>query len=147
MYYVTQDKKGLITGRYTSDIHGDNIPANAIEVTEDVFNMSIQMHRPALVNNELLELPQDAPTPEQLAQQAKESVYVLLDQTAQSYDYRDFAEVVQFVNSAVWKAEADGLLAWQDNVWFKAYELLKAPITSVDDFLAQLPKYVPSSGS
>jgi hypothetical protein len=90
-------------------------------------------------------LPLDTPTQEQLMQQAKSAVYVLLDQTAQQYDYRNFAEVVQFVNSNVWKAEADGLLAWQDAVWAKAYELLKAPITSVDGFLAQLPKYVPAN--
>jgi hypothetical protein len=92
-------------------------------------------------------LPLDAPTQDQLAKQAKAAVYGLLDQTAQQYDYRDFAEVAQFVNSNVWKAEADGLLAWQDVVWVKAYELLKAPITSVDDFVVQLPKYIPSSGS
>jgi hypothetical protein len=89
----------------------------------------------------------DTPTPEQLAQQAKTAVYGLLDQTAHKYDYRNFAEVVQFVNSNEWKAEADGLLAWQDAVWTKAYELLKAPIASVDAFVAQLPEYVPASGS
>jgi negative regulator of genetic competence, sporulation and motility len=89
----------------------------------------------------------DTPTPEQLAQQAKAAVYDLLDQTAHKYDYRNFAEVVQFVNSNEWKAEADGLLAWQDAVWTKAYELLKAPITSVDAFAAQLPEYAPVSGS
>jgi hypothetical protein len=141
MYYITQDESGLITGRYTSDIHGDNIPAGAVEVTEDAFNTSIRMQRPALVNSKLVELPPEAPTPEQLAQQAKSAVYILLGRTAQQYDYRDFAEVAQFVNSSVWKAEADGLLVWQDTVWVKAYELLKEPITSVDDFMVQLPKY------
>jgi negative regulator of genetic competence, sporulation and motility len=89
----------------------------------------------------------DTPTPEQLAQQAKAAVYDLLDKTAQQYDYRNFAEVVQFVNSNEWKAEADGLLAWQDAIWAKAYELLKAPIASVDAFVAQLPEYAPVSGS
>jgi hypothetical protein len=84
---------------------------------------------------------------QKLAQQAKADVYALLDKTAQQYDYRNFAEVVQFVNSNEWKAEADGLLAWQDAVWTKAYELLKTSITSVDDFVAQLPKYVQSNGS
>jgi hypothetical protein len=84
---------------------------------------------------------------QQFAQQAKSAVYDLLDQTAQNYDYRSFAEVAQFVNSNVWKAEADGLLAWQDAVWLKAYELLKRPVTNIFDFMAQLPKYVPSSGS
>jgi hypothetical protein len=141
MYYITQDEKGLITGRYTSGIHGDNIPDDAVEVTEEVFNASMQMQRPALINNELVELPPEPLTPEQLTQQAKSAVYVLLDKTAQQYDYRNFAEVSQFLNSGTWKAEADGLLAWQDAVWVKAYELLKEHITSVDDFMAQLPQY------
>jgi hypothetical protein len=116
--------------------------SDAIEVTNSVFNDANKMQRPALINGELVELPPDAPTPEQLAQQAKFAVYSLLDQTAQQYDYRDFAEVAQFANSAEWKAEADSLLAQQDAVWVKAYELLKEPITSVDDFVAQLPKFV-----
>jgi hypothetical protein len=84
-------------------------------------------------------------TPEQLVQLAKSSVYVLLDKTAQQYDYRNFAEVAQFVNSNVWKAEAGSLIAWQDAVWTKCYELLKAPVTSIDDFAVQLPKYIPVS--
>jgi hypothetical protein len=147
MYYITKNEKGLITGRYISDIHGDNIPVGAIEITEEIFNASIQMQRPALIEGKLVELPPDAPTQEQSAQQAKAAVYGLLDKTAQQYDYKDFSEVAQFINSSVWKAEADGLLAWQDSIWVKAYDLLKSPITSVSDFMAQLPKYVSPSGS
>jgi hypothetical protein len=82
---------------------------------------------------------------EQVTELCKKSVYNLLDQTAKTYDYRDFSEVAQFVQSGTWKAEAEGLLAWQDEVWVKAYELLKEPVTSVDGFLAQLPKYVPAN--
>lgn len=82
------------------------------------------------------------PTPEQLAQQAKSAVYALLDQTAQQYDYRNFAEVSQFVLSGTWKAEAESLIAWQDAVWLKAYELLKEPIESVEGFVTQLPGFV-----
>jgi hypothetical protein len=92
-------------------------------------------------------LQPDAPTQDQLIQQAKGAVYALLDKTAKQYDYRDFAEVSQFVNSNVWKAEADGLLAWQDTVWTNAYKLLKKHITSVDDFVAQLPKFVSKAAS
>lgn len=146
MHCITQDNTGLITGRYTTDIHGDNIPADAIEVSESLFNASIQMQRPALVNNRLVELPAPALTTEQLSAQSKSAVYQLIDSTARQFEYRNFAEVTQFVNSAVWKAEAEALLAWQDSVWIKAYELFKEPITSVDDFVAQLPKFVSKLG-
>lgn len=79
---------------------------------------------------------------EWLVTKAKYAIYVLLDQTAQQYDYRNFAEVSQFLNSGVWKAEAEALLAWQDAIWLKAYELLKEPIESVEGFVAQLPTFV-----
>jgi hypothetical protein len=78
---------------------------------------------------------------EQLVDICKKRVYDLLDQVAKQYDYRNFAEIAQFINSADWRAEAEALLAWQDSVWVKAYELLKEPIISVDGFVAQLPKY------
>jgi uncharacterized protein YaeQ len=91
--------------------------------------------------------PADGPTQEQLIQQAKMAVYNLLDQTAHQYDYRNFAEVAQFINSNIWKAEADSLLAWQDTLWAKVYELLKSHIVNIDDFVAQLPKYVSLSNS
>lgn len=84
----------------------------------------------------------EAEKAKQLAEQAKLAIYDLLDQTAKQYDYRSFAEVSQFLNSGVWKKEAEALLAWQDAVWLKAYELLKEPVTTVDAFVSQLPKYV-----
>jgi hypothetical protein len=81
MYYITQNKTGLITGRYTSDIHRDNIPADAVEVTEEIFNASIQMYRPALVNGKLVELPPEPLTAEQLTQQAISNAKALLNST------------------------------------------------------------------
>ena len=142
MHYITKNNMDRVTGRYTAEIHGENIPQDAIEVSEELFNASIQMQRPVLVNGELIELPLPELTQDELAQQSKSAVYQLLDTTVQQYDYRNFAEVTQFVNSGVWKAEADGLLAWQDALWVRAYELLKEPITSVDDFVAQLPRFI-----
>jgi hypothetical protein len=68
MYYITQNEKGLIIGRYTSDIHGDTIPADVVEVSEEIFNASIQMQRPALVNGKLVELPPEPLTSEPLTQ-------------------------------------------------------------------------------
>jgi hypothetical protein len=81
MYYITQNEKGLITGRYLTDIHVDSIPVDAIEVTEELFNASIQMCHPALVNNKLVELPPDTPTPEQLAEQVIANAKTLLAST------------------------------------------------------------------
>jgi hypothetical protein len=164
------DKDGLLIGTSVLDRDPiDNlpmIPANATTISplepKDGFTVKFfggrwvymeipkvkpeQPSEPYYVWNEeswSWDIDEDAKS-DWLVSQAKSAVYVFLDQTAQQYDYRNFAEVAQFVNSNVWKAEADGLLAWQDAVWVKAYDLLKAPITSVDDFLAQLPGFVAS---
>ncbi len=141
MYKITLAENGLITGRYLTDIHGDNIPDDAVEITEELFSLSIYMQRPALINGELVELPPEAPTPEQLSALVKSAVYALLDETARQYDYRNMAEVAQFVQSSTWKEEANALLEWQDAVWIKAYELLKEPIESVEAFVDALPKF------
>jgi hypothetical protein len=81
MYYITKNKDGLITGRYISSIHGESIPADAIEVEEEIFNVSIQMQRPAFVNDELVELPPEQPTSEQLTQNRTNELKLLLSST------------------------------------------------------------------
>jgi hypothetical protein len=78
MYYVTNDENGLITGRYLKDIHGDGFPVGAVEVSKEIFEASIQMQRPALVNGELIEIP---PTPTQLLEQAKGEAFAYLNST------------------------------------------------------------------
>ena len=35
MIYVTFDKNGFVKGFYAKDINGDNIPAEAIEITDE----------------------------------------------------------------------------------------------------------------
>lgn len=137
----------------------NTIEITSVKIQQNGWLLNEVMHVPDVPGNSEREailawiaigntpLPQDTPTQEQLVQQAKSAIYVLLDKTAQQYDYRDFTEVVQFVNSNTWKAEADSLLAWQDSIWTKAYSLLKAPIAGIDDFITQLPKYTPTSGT
>ena len=41
-YYIDIDSNRKIIGRYLLSIHGENIPSTAQEVSEEVFNISIQ---------------------------------------------------------------------------------------------------------
>ena len=41
-YYINIEENRRIVGRYLDSIHGENIPSTAKEVTEDVFNNSIE---------------------------------------------------------------------------------------------------------
>jgi hypothetical protein len=118
MYYITQDEKCLITGRYTLHIHRDAIPADAVEVSEEIFNASIQMQRPALVNSKLVELPAEQPTQEQLTQTRINELKSLLAGTDfkvlpdyQSRSGKTDAEISQVVaNRKAWYDELKGLI-------------------------------------
>jgi hypothetical protein len=135
---------------YIKEIGNNKIQLGGTVVTPEMLENGWYLYEGDIPSGIEFELKDGIVVPsisEQLIEACKNKVYELLDQTANNYDYKNFAEVAQFVNSSEWKAEADGLLAWQDAVWTKAYELLKAPIISIDSFMEQLPKYVSSTST
>lgn len=40
-YYITFEQDGTLSGRYLLSVHGDNIPADAVEVSEELFWQTI----------------------------------------------------------------------------------------------------------
>ena len=69
-YYVDIDEKRKIIGRYLLSFHGENIPLTAKEVTEEVFNDSIQENHNYLNDNLISEL-RDMRTVEELAEEER----------------------------------------------------------------------------
>lgn len=59
-YYVTLDDRNLCNGRYLSDIHGDDIPTEAIEVSNAVWESLLDRSH-QLINDEAVPV-----SPEQL---------------------------------------------------------------------------------
>jgi hypothetical protein len=137
-------------GIYIKKIGNDKVQLGGTVATSEMLANGWYLYEGDIPSGIEFELKDGVIVPsmsDQLIDICKKRVYDLLDQTAKNYDYRNFTEISQFIQSGIWKAEADGLLAWQDAIWTKAYELLKSPITNIDDFVVQLPKYVPTSGS
>ena len=66
-YYIDIDENRKIIGRYLKSIHGENIPSTAQEVSEEVFNTSIQENHNYL-NEELTSCIKDVRTAEQIAE-------------------------------------------------------------------------------
>ena len=69
-YYIDIDSSRKILGRYLLSIHGENIPNTAQEVSEEVFNTSIQENHNYLSEELVTEL-RDMRTPEQIAEEER----------------------------------------------------------------------------
>ena len=69
-YYIDIDSNRKILGRYLKSIHGENIPSTAQEVSEEVFNTSIQENHNYLSEDLVTEL-RDMRTVEEIAEQER----------------------------------------------------------------------------
>ena len=69
-YYIDIDENRKILGRYLLSFHGANIPSTAQEVSEEVFNISIQENHNYL-SEELVTEFRDMRTPEQIVEEER----------------------------------------------------------------------------
>ena len=69
-YYIDIDSNRKLLGRYLKSIHGENMPSTALEVTEDVFNASIQENHNYL-NEDLMTELRDMRTAEEIAEEER----------------------------------------------------------------------------
>ena len=69
-YYIDIDSNRKILGRYLLSIHGENIPSTAKEVSQDVFNTSIQEGHNYL-NEDLTTEIRDVRTAEEIAEEER----------------------------------------------------------------------------
>ena len=68
-YYIDIDENRKILGRYLRTMHGENIPSTAQEVTEEVFETSIQENNNYL-NDDLTTCIKDVRTAEEISYEA-----------------------------------------------------------------------------
>jgi hypothetical protein len=66
--FIQFDDSNVLSARYDSDIHGENIPESAIQVSEDLFHRTMNETDGiwSLVDNEVVKLPFPPPSIEQL---------------------------------------------------------------------------------
>ena len=69
-YYINIDENRKIIGRYLDSIHGENIPSTAKEVSQEVFETSIQENHNYLNEDFKTEL-RDMRTPEEIAEEER----------------------------------------------------------------------------
>lgn len=139
-------------GFYTREIHGDNIPADAVEITEAEHAALIegQSQGKRIVADEsgrpILQDP-PPPTAEQIIAQYTGAVQQHLDTFARTRNYDGILSAATYATSTVPKFKAEGQYALEarDATWAKCYEILAAveagsrPIPTLDELLAELP--------
>lgn len=138
--------EGFPAGFFCDELHGKNIPANAIEITdaqweEFINNMGLRKW----LEGEIVTVePSTAPA---TITDYENAIQQLIEETAQSKQYDTAANLASYVASTVpvWAAQAQTFVAWRDAVWQYTYQqleqfqlgLIEQP--SVADFLEELP--------
>ena len=78
-YYIDIDENRKILGRYLLSIHGENIPNTAKEVTEEVFNTSIQENHNHLNDDLKTCYKEYEKTQEEINEIRKQEIYAELE--------------------------------------------------------------------
>ena len=124
------------------------IPDDKIEVSEEVWS-DLTLARS---NGKIIEINSKgkpvavnppAPTKDQIIDKFNMAANGKINTVATSWGYDSIVSAASYANSTnpQFKAEAEALIAWRDNLWGTAYtiEAGKLPKT-VEDFLALLPE-------
>ena len=139
-------------GFYTLEIHGDNIPADAVEITEAEHAALIEgqsLGKRIVADENGRPILQDPPPPtaEQIVAQYTAAVQKHLDDFARTRNYDNIQSAATYATSAVPKFKAEGQYAVEarDATWVKCYEVLaeveagSRPMPTLEELLAELP--------
>ena len=139
-------------GFYTTEIHGDNIPSDAVEITEAEHAALIEGQSQGKIidadanGSPILQDP-PPPTAEQIITQYTAAVQKHLDDFARTRGYDGIMSAATYATSTVPKFKAEGQYAVEarDATWAKCYEVLAAveagssPMPTLEELLAELP--------
>ena len=139
-------------GFYSREIHGDNIPADAVEITDAEHAALIEgqsMGKVIVADENGRPILQDPPPPtaEQIVAQYTAAVQKHLDDFARTRGYDGILSAATYATSTVPKFKAEGQYAVdaRDATWAKCYEVLAAveagsrPMPTLEELLAELP--------
>lgn len=146
-------------GFYTPEIHGANIPPDAVEVTDSIYAalLSGQAEGKVIVpDGSGSPVLQDRPPPsvDEIKTLKIKVVQQFIDEKAQSLGYDNIYTAVTYADEpAVPKFQAEGraLRAWRSLVWAKANEILAAvtagtqDVPTDDELIGALPAFTAPS--
>lgn len=143
-------------GFYLPEIHGDNMPADAVSITAEQHQALLDgesMGKIIAANDNGEPVLQDRPAPTQAEVVAELTAHVQrhMDTAARQAGYDNLQSAVTYAEEpAVPKFQAEGqaFRAWRSLVWARCYELLaevqageREPLTAAE-VLAELPALI-----
>lgn len=126
------------------------------KVLTDTYNCLCEYHFIAtdpefqeIVNSGFEIQEPEQPTVEQIIQEIKDRIQLLLDDTARQKNYDNGISLASYANSTIdsFKQEALSFIEWRDTVWNTCYHYLdlyekgEYEFTTVSDFLSLLPTF------
>ncbi|MFC0245834.1 hypothetical protein ACFOLL_12540 [Falsochrobactrum ovis] len=144
--FASFDSNGLPVAFYSGDIHGENIPTGAVEISHNDWLEFINNSGMRRWDGEKV-VEYTPPLPMPTADDYRREIQNLIDTKAQEKDYDSGATLASYVSSTIpqWAAEAQAFVAWRDAVWLHALtELDKVQSgarsqPTIEGFLAELP--------
>ena len=141
-------------GFYDAAIHGENIPADAVEITveQHAALLGAQANGKRIGADEggnPVAIDPPAPTYEQIVVGLTAAIQAHLDATAKQYGYDDMKTAVTYADEPFipkFQMEGQALRKWRSHVWAVAYtELDKRqegdPIPTGEELIALLPPF------
>lgn len=140
-------------GFYTAEIHGTNIPADAVEISAELYQALLagQASGLRIIADELgfpVLAPAPGPSVEALQEQFTAAIQERLDMFARTRNYDGILSACTYATSSVPKFSAEGQMAvlLRDQTWAAAYTILeevqegrRAMPESLADIEADLP--------
>jgi hypothetical protein len=164
MFYSATEK-----GFYTAEIHGENIPSDAVEITDREYQdiMTGQTEGKIITPNASTGKPELADVIPAGYKKSGDSLILdvtgqfqtvkkimidaiqkILDAKAQEWGYDNIISVCTYANSTIeeFKTEGTAFLLWRDQCWATGATLLAQyeagkmePVTTVEEFIALMP--------
>lgn len=139
-------------GFYSAEIHGDNIPADAVSITHEQHQALIggqSAGKVIVADADGYPILQDPPppTPEQIIADMTAKVQAHMDVKARERNYDGILSLCTYATSVVPKFAAEGQagVEWRDAVWARCYEILAdvqagtRPTPTAEQLIAELP--------
>lgn len=139
-------------GFYDRGLHGDLIPDDAIEITDEehadlLVEQAAGKRIAADANGRPVLVDPPPPTPDQIIGSMTSAVQSHLDAKARERNYDGILSLCTYATSVVPKFAAEGQagVEWRDAVWARCYEILAdvqagtRPTPTAEQLIAELP--------
>lgn len=143
---------------YIHNAKWDDVSHNSItaQILTDTYNCLCEYHFVStdpefqeIVDSGFEIQEPEQPTVEEIIQEIKDRIQLLLDDTARQKNYDNGVSLASYANSTIdsFKQEALSFIQWRDTVWNTCYHYLdlyqkgEYEFTTVSDFLSLLPTF------